>query len=123
MSDPDTLYYHQAMKEPDHKNFKDAMIKEVTDWKSNDNYDVIPTSEIPAGPTIISSIWQMRRKNDIIRRKIKSYKARLNVNGSHMVKCHDYDQTYAPVESRNEIRLVLSMVFVHNWKIIKLDYV
>ena len=44
MSDPDTIYYHQATKEPDHKNFKDAIFKEVTDWKSNDNYDVVPTS-------------------------------------------------------------------------------
>ena len=57
------------MKEPDHKNLKDAMVKEVTDWKSNDNYDVIPTSEIPAGATIIPSVWKMRRKKDIIKRK------------------------------------------------------
>ena len=44
MSDPDTLYYHQYMKDPDHKNFKKTMVKEVTDWKSNNNYDVVPTS-------------------------------------------------------------------------------
>ena len=31
MSEPDTLYYHQGIKEPDHKNSKDAMVKEVTD--------------------------------------------------------------------------------------------
>ena len=37
MSDPDTLYYHQDTKEPDYKNFKDEMVKEVIDWKSNDN--------------------------------------------------------------------------------------
>ena len=45
MSDPDTLYYHQAIKEPDHKNFKHTMVKEVKDWKSNDNYEVVPSSE------------------------------------------------------------------------------
>ena len=33
VSDPDTLYYHQAMKEPDREKFKEAMVKEVTDWK------------------------------------------------------------------------------------------
>ena len=123
MSDPDTLCYHQAMKEPEHKNFKDAMVKEVTDWKSNNNYDGVPTSEIPAGATVIPSVWHTRRKKDIITRKIKSYKARLNVDGSRMVKGHDYDQTYAPVASWNAIRLVLSMVLVHNWKTIQLDYV
>ena len=62
MSDPATLYYHQATKEPDHKNFKYAMVKEVTDWKSNDNYDVVPTSEIPAGETSIPSVWNEAQK-------------------------------------------------------------
>ena len=27
--DPDTMYMHQAMKEPDRKQFQEAMIKEV----------------------------------------------------------------------------------------------
>ena len=40
-----------------------------------------------------------------------------------MVKGRDYDQTHAPVASWNAIRLVLSMVLVHNWKTIQLDYV
>ena len=111
------------MKEPDYMNFKDAMVKEVKDLKSNDSYDVVLTSEIPAGATIIPSVWHMRRKNYIITRKIKSYKARLNVDGSCMVKGRDYDQTYAQVASWNAIRLVLSMVLVHNWKTIQLDYV
>ena len=53
MSDLGTLYYHQTMKDPKHKNFKDAMVKEVKDWKSNDNYDVVPTSEILSGATVI----------------------------------------------------------------------
>ena len=57
MSDPDTIYYHQAMKEPDHKNFKGAMVKEVIDWKLNDNYEFVPASEIPSGSSIIPSVW------------------------------------------------------------------
>ena len=110
MNDPDTLYYYQAMKEPDNKNFQDAMVKEVTDWK----LDVVLTSEIPAGATFIPSVWQTSHKKDIITRKIKSYKARLNVYGSCMVKGREYEQTYAPVASWNAILLVLSMVLVHN---------
>ena len=65
----------------------------------------------------------MRHKKDIIKRKIKSYKARLNVDGSSMVKVRDYDQTYALVASWNAIQLLLSMVIVHNWKTIQLEYV
>ena len=99
------------------------MVSEVTNWKSNYNYEVVPTSEIPAGATIISSLWQMRRKKYIITRKIKSYKDRLNLDGSRMVKGRNYDQTYASVASWNTIRLVFSMVLVHNWKTIQLYYV
>ena len=33
LSDPDTLYYHQSMKEPDRDKFKEAMVKEVIDYK------------------------------------------------------------------------------------------
>ena len=56
-------------------------------------------------------------------KKIKSYKDRLNVDGSRMVKGRDHDQTYAPIASWNAIRLVLSMVLAHNRKNIQLDYV
>ena len=65
----------------------------------------------------------MRRKKYIITRKIKSYKARLNVDESRMVKGRNYDQTYAPVASWNAIRPVFSVVLVHNWETIQLDYV
>ena len=99
------------------------MVKEVIDWKSNDNYDVVLTSEISSGATVIPSVWQTRHKKDIITIKIKSYKAILNLYGSRMVKGRDCDQTYAPVVSWNAIRLVLTMLFVHNWKTIKLEYV
>ena len=52
----------------------------------------------------------MRHKKDILTRKIKSYKDRLNVDGSRMVRGRNYDQTYAPVAPWNAIWLVLSMV-------------
>ena len=34
-ADPDTLYYHETMKEPDPDRFKEAMVKE---WVEQDNY-------------------------------------------------------------------------------------
>ena len=65
----------------------------------------------------------MRRKNDILPRKVKKYKARLNLDGSRMVHRRDYDETYAPVASWGLIRLVLALTQVHGWHSRQLDYV
>ena len=40
--------------------------------------------------------WQMKRKRDIKSRKVKKWKARLNMDGSRTTKGVHYDQTYAP---------------------------
>ena len=37
-ADPDTMYYHQAMKEPDAEEFKAAMVKEIVDQWDNGNF-------------------------------------------------------------------------------------
>jgi hypothetical protein len=40
-ANPDTLYLHQAMKETDREQFKEAMIKEVKDQENNKNFTVV----------------------------------------------------------------------------------
>ena len=54
----------------------------------------------------------MKRKHHIKTQEVYKWKAQLNVDGSHMVHKRDYDQTYAPVESWNIIRLLLIMVLI-----------
>lgn len=49
----------------------------------------------------------MKRKKDIITRKVKKYKARLNLDGSRMRKRGHYEESYSPVEKWNSIRTVL----------------
>jgi len=96
-SDPDTLYYHQAMKESDADEFRVAMRKEWEDQRRNGNFEIIRRSEVPNGSTILPSVWQMRRKREISTGKVKKYKAKLNLDGSRMQKGIDYQHTYAPV--------------------------
>ena len=57
------------------------------------------------------------------RGKIKKYKARINVDGSRMVKHKHYDQTYSPVASWSIIRLIMTIAAVHKWPTKQLDYV
>ena len=122
-SDPDTMYLHQAMKEPDWSNFQEAMKKEVNDQMENKNFSIIRRSDVPKGKTILPAVWQMKRKRDIRTRKIKKYKARLNLDGSRQRKGIHYDQTYAPVTSWKFIRLLLILIVKCGWHSRQIDYV
>lgn len=122
-SDPDTMYMHQAMQEPDKKQFVEAMKKEVRDQSENGNFTVMHKSELPKGATVLPAVWQMKRKRDIKTQRIKKHKARLNIDGSRMQKGIHYDETYAPVASWNSIRLLLTLTAVHKWHTKQLDFV
>ena len=47
MADPDTMYFHQAMKAPDRQQFQNAMDTEIQEHKKNHNCEVIPHSKVP----------------------------------------------------------------------------
>lgn len=122
-TDPDTMYWHQAMKEDDCDHFQDATEKEVKDQFDNGNFSIMERHLVPEGSTILPTVWQMRRKRDIMTRKVKKYKARLNIDGSRMKPGVHYDQTYAPVASWSLIRLLLTLAARYNWYTVQIDYV
>jgi len=122
-SDPDTLYYHQAMKESDADEFRVAMRKEWEDQRRNGNFKIIRRSEVPNGATILPSVWQLRRKREVSTGNIKKYKAKLNLYGSRMKKGIDYQLTYAPVLKWSSIRLTMLLTIINELKSVQLDYV
>jgi hypothetical protein len=65
VSDPDTLYYHEAMREQDKDRFQESMLKEITDQFGNGNFTVIHKSQVPEGQIVLPAVWQMRRKGDV----------------------------------------------------------
>jgi hypothetical protein len=79
------------------------MEKEWNNQFNNGNFSIIQRTKVPKDKTILPTVWQMRRKRDIKTRKIKKYKARLNIDGSQMTKGVHCKQTYAPVASWNSI--------------------
>ena len=123
VSDPDTLYYHQAMREDDREEFKSSMLKEVTDQFENGNFTVVHRSEVPSHQTVLPAVWQMRRKRDAKSGKIKKYKARLNIDGSRMRKGEHSDMTYSPVASWNSVRMLLTLTALHGWHTKQIDFV
>ena len=112
-SDPDTLYFHKAIRTPDCAKFIEAMEKEISDNNKNDNFQLVHRRKIPKGCTVLPSVWQLRRKRHLDTGKIKKYKARINVDGSCMIKYKHYDQTYSPVASWAIICLLMTIAAVH----------
>ena len=123
VADPDVMYLHQAMKEHDKEKFIEAMRKEIRDQSQNGNFTIMNRNELPKGKRVLKTVWQMRRKRDIKSRAVKKYKARLNVDGSRMIRGVDYDETYSPVATWRTIRLIMTLAAQNGWHTRQLDYV
>jgi len=46
-TDPDTMYHHQAMKQPDREKFQEALKKECEAHYKEGNYRLVKRSELP----------------------------------------------------------------------------
>ena len=99
------------------------MMKEAEDQMKHGNFSVIPKTEIPEGAPVYSTVWTMRRKRDIATQVVKKWKARLAVDGSKMKKGVHYEESYAPVAKWHTICTLLTMVVLHKWHTVQLDYV
>ena len=94
-ADPDVMYLHEALKQPDRQEFKEAMEKEITDHVRKEFWSIFPKARVPEGHDVIPMVWAMRRKRRIATGEVYKWKARLNVDGS---KQTGYEgDTYAPV--------------------------
>ncbi len=108
-TDPDTMYHHQAMKEPDRNKFLKAMQDECTAHYKEGTYKLIKKADMPSGVPLLSSVWQMKRKRKPSTGEISKYKARLNVNGKEQDQGVHYEETYAPVVGWATIRFFITI--------------
>ena len=122
-NDPDTMYYDQAMREPDAQSFKEAMVKEVQDHTNRKHWKVIRRNQVPADEIILPAVWAMKRKRKITTREVYKWKSRLNLGGHKMIPGKHYDQTYAPALAWSTIRLFLTLVLMHGWHTRQIDFV
>ena len=56
-ADPDTMYWQEAMKEPEQEEYVKASIKEVEDPMGNGIFSIVPTSEVPEGVKPLPMVW------------------------------------------------------------------
>jgi hypothetical protein len=64
-ADPDTMYLHQVLKQPDRKKFLEAMEKEINDHTKNGHWKIVHRSEIPKGMQILPAVRSMKWKRRI----------------------------------------------------------
>jgi len=102
-ANPDTMYLHEVMRQPNREHFLQAKNQEVNGQVENKNFSIFPWSSVPEGAPVLPSVWAMKQKRRIDTREVYKWKARLNVDGSKQVAGRDYGQTYAPVASWSSI--------------------
>jgi hypothetical protein len=108
------------MKEADTKEFLAEVKKEYEAHYKEGNY--IKRSKLPERAKLLSSAWQMKRKRKPSTGEISKYKARLNVDGSKMIKGLHYEETYAPLVQWATIRFFMMMAMLSNWHTKQLDF-
>jgi Reverse transcriptase (RNA-dependent DNA polymerase) len=122
-SNPDTMYLHEALRQPDKLQFIAAMQKEVEDQMGNGNFQFHRRSTVPKGAQIIPGVWVLKRKCKIQSDEVYKWKACLNIDGSKQIKGVSYWETYAPVASWSLISLVLTISILNRWHSKQIDYV
>ena len=96
-TDPDTMYYHEAMNQPDWEHFKESVQKEINDRESNHHWKDIHIEKVPNGMEILDMMWSMKSKRWIDTRKIYKWKLQLNIHGGQQEYGITYWDTYAPI--------------------------
>jgi hypothetical protein len=81
-TDPDEMYYHQILWDPDKHQLIDAVPKEIQGHNDNDNWELVPRSSVPAHIKIHPTVWARRRKRNLTDGTVYKWKARINVDGS-----------------------------------------
>ena len=70
-ADPNTMYYHEAMRKPDSTEFIKAMGKEVQSHQENEVWELVPrSSAVPTGTKNLPAVWAMKRKRRIPTREL-----------------------------------------------------
>jgi hypothetical protein len=121
-ADEDTMYFHQAMKVPEKEELVKAIVKEMNDHIVAKNWELVPRQDVPEGVKVLDSVWAMKRKRDILTRKVLKYKARLNVHGGKQEFAVNYFETYSPVVTWAAVRLMTTLAWLNNWHTRQCDF-
>jgi hypothetical protein len=122
-TNPDIMYYDEAMRQPDKEQFQKAMMLEVQTHTDNGHWKIISRDDVPRGEPVLPSVWAMRRKRRIATQEVYKWKARLNLHGGKQEYGLNYWETYSPVVTWATVRLILVLVLLNRWATRQVDFV
>jgi hypothetical protein len=93
--EPDTLYYHEAMKVDDREQFTDTMGLEIDADSDNEHWELVKREDVPKHHKILSAVWAMKRKRRIATGEIYKWKADINICGGQQIYGFYYDETFS----------------------------
>jgi hypothetical protein len=91
------MYLQQALKQPNAKEFVQAVINEVNKYVDSNNWTFQKQSDVPEDVQIVPSLWSLQCKRDLTTNKVKSHKARLNLHGRKQVYGMNFFETTPPL--------------------------
>ncbi|WVZ22776.1 hypothetical protein V8G54_001320 [Vigna mungo] len=118
ISSIDSSHDHTHYKEVvHHAHWRDAMQVELTALEQNNTWTL---TTLPPHKQGIGCKWVYKTKHKADG-TIDRYKARLVAKGYTQLEGIDYFDTFSPVVKLTTVRLILSLVVVHNWHLRQLD--
>ena len=117
------MYFHEARRDPDWKQFRDSMQEEIDGQMARKNFRLRLKKDLPPDTQVLPGVWVLRRKRKLLTAEVYKWKARLNLDGSRQIKGVHFDKTYAPVASWSIIRFFLVLILSWGWSAIQLDLV
>jgi hypothetical protein len=122
-TDPDIMYYHQAMQQPDREHWQKAVQLELSDHEKGKHWKEVLITSLPKGTKVLPAVWAMRRKRRIATQEVYKWKARLNIDGGKQEHGIHYWETYAPVVAWPVVRFFLVLSLLKGWKTRQLDFI
>jgi hypothetical protein len=61
----DIIYLHQALCQPDARQFMEAVIKETNGHIDNEHWKLIPCAAVPEDTEVVPPVWAIQRKQDL----------------------------------------------------------
>jgi hypothetical protein len=89
----DVMYLNQVLRQPDARQFVEAVIKDVNGYVNSDHWILIPCRAVPEDAEIIPSVWAMQHKHNLTTGTITKLKARLNLHSGEQEFGRNYYNT------------------------------
>jgi hypothetical protein len=97
--------------------WESIMQEEYNSLLENETWDLVP---LPLGRKLVRCRWVYRTKS-AANGHVSRYKAMLVSKGFQQVHSIENDETFAPVENMDSIRLALSIMATKGWEVHQMD--